>query len=369
MQALAVYGRTELIPQQDIASSLFFDFVRWIDRSDKTTRSYIVNLRQFMAWLKYTNTPRPVRDDVISYRNWLTEEHDAIQLDTKSGGWIYRTDKSGNPIKITCKPNTVAQYLRIVRQFFQWTDDNGLYPNIARNIHAPKVSNDTHRKEFLREDEVLAIEKSIAQQVQEVTTAAASARKDKEGRVQRSTEQGKRLYAMYLLAVNAGLRTVEISRANIKDIETKGGKSWIYIWGKGRTEPDQKKPIAPEVKAAIDDYLRSRTDSPTGASPLFVSTGNRSKGKRIATTTISTMLKRAMQEAGFDSERLTAHSLRHSAAMAALKVSGNNLFTAQRYLRHSNPNTTTIYLHNTEEIDAADRNTAESIYKLFHGGE
>lgn len=368
MQALTVYGGTELAPQQDIATSLFADFVHWIDRSDKTTRSYIVNLRQFMAWLKYTNTPRPVRADIISYRNWLTAEHDAIQLDLEQG-WRYRTDKHGDPIKVNCKPNTVAQYLRIVRQFFQWTADNGLYPNIARNVHAPRVTNDTHRKEFLREDEVLAIERSIVQHVQEVTTSAAEHKKDTAGRIQRSTEQGKRLYAMYLLAVNAGLRTVEISRANIKDVETKGGRAWIYIWGKGRTEPDQKKPIAPEVKAAIDDYLQSRTDSPTGASPLFVSTGNRSKGKRIATTTISTMLKRAMQEAGFDSERLTAHSLRHSAAMAALKVSGNNIFTAQRYLRHSNPNTTTIYLHNTEEIEAADRSTAENIYKLYHGGE
>ena len=58
--------------------------------------------------------------------------------------------------------------------------------------------------------------------------------------MKRSTEQGKRLYAMYLLAVNAGLRTIEISRANIKDLETKGGKTWLYIWGKGHSEADQK---------------------------------------------------------------------------------------------------------------------------------
>lgn len=368
MQALAVCGGTELAPQRDIAAGLFGEFVRWIDRGDKTTRTYLVNLRQFMAWLKYTNTPRPERADIISYRQWLSEEHEAIQFDPDSG-WKYRTDKSGNPLVIVCKPNTIAQYLRVVRQFFQWTADNGLYPNVARNVHAPKLSNDNHRKDFLREGEVLAIEKSIAQKAQEAYFAAGNARKDKAGRVQRSTEQGKRLYAMYLLAVTAGLRTIELNRANIRDLETKGGKSWLYIWGKGRTEPDQKKPIAPEVKAAIDDYLRSRTDSPTGASPLFVSTGNRSKGKRIATTTISTMLKQAMQVAGFDSERLTAHSLRHSAAMAALKVSGNNLYTAQRYLRHSNPNTTTVYLHNTEELERADIETAQSIYSLFHGGE
>ena len=138
---------------------------------------------------------------------------------------------------------------------------------------------------------MLTIENSIAERATERTEAAAGAIKDKTGRVQRSTEQGKRLYAMYLLAVNAGLRTIEISRANIKDLETKGGRTWLYIWGKGHSEADQKKPIAPEVKAAIDDYIQSRTDNPNGNSPLFVSTGNRSKGKRIASTTISTMLK------------------------------------------------------------------------------
>ena len=169
---------------------------------------------------------------------------------------------------------------------------------------------------------------------------------------------------MYLLAVNAGLRTVEIRRASLKDLVTKGDNTWLYVWGKGRTEPDQKKPLAPEVKAAIDDYLQSRTDNPTGASPLFVSTGNRSKGKRIATTTISTMLKRAMQEAGFDSERLTAHSLRHTAGTAVQELTGN-LYITQTYMRHSNPATTEIYLHN--DMDRAEVNIAQQLYQLYHG--
>lgn len=367
MEVLAIYNRQEIAPAQDLTADLFMDFVAFIDRSEKTASTYIKNLRQFIAWLKYTNTPRPVRKDIILYRNWLTVEHEAVQLDPVTG-WKYRTGRSGNPIMIHCKPSTVAQYLRSVKQFFAWTGANNHYPDIAKNIHAPKIATDNHRKEHLNPAEVLQIEKSIAQKAQEATQAAAEAVKDTAGKIQRTDEQGKRLYAMYLLTVNAGLRTVEISRANIKDLVTKDGKTWLYVWGKGRTEPDQKKPIAPEVKAAIVEYLQSRTDNPTGNSPLFVSTGNRSKGKRIATTTISTMLKQAMKEAGFDSERITAHSLRHSAAMAALKVSGNNIYTAQKYMRHANANTTGIYLHETDDTDRENRETAQSIYNLFHGG-
>ena len=365
MEALEIYNSRNLTPAQDFNPGLFDDFIAWIDRSDKTTRSYTTNFRQFIAWLKYTAIWNPQRDDIIAYRQWLTQEHDAIKFDPDSvNGWKYRTDSAGNRLRITCKPNTIAQYLRSVCQFFRWTAANNLYPDIAANIHAPKLRHDRHSKEALTAPEVLAIEKSIAQRAQERTQAAQNAQKDTAGRIQRSTEQGKRIYAMYLLAVNAGLRTVEISRANIKDLETKGGQTWLYIWGKGRTEADQKKPIAPEVAAAVKEYLKSRTDKPTGNSPLFVSTGNRSGGKRIAPTTISTMLKRAMQEAGFDSERITAHSLRHTAGTNVQEITGN-LYATQLYMRHSNPATTEIYLHT--ETEQAEAGIAQQLYNLYHG--
>lgn len=365
MEALEIYNSRNLTPAQDFNPGLFDDFKAWIDRSEKTARSYTTNFRQFIAWLKYAAIRNPQRQDIISYRQWLTAEHEAIKLDPDSiTGWKYRTDAHGNPLKINCKPNTIAQYLRSVCQFFRWTAANNLYPDIAANIHAPKLRHDRHSKEALTAPEVLTIEKSIAQRAQERTQAAQNAQKDTAGRIQRSTEQGKRIYAMYLLAVNAGLRTVEISRANIKDLETKGGQTWLYIWGKGRTEADQKKPIAPEVAAAVKDYLQSRTDHPTTASPLFVSTGNRSGGKRIAPTTISTMLKRAMQEAGFDSERITAHSLRHTAGTNVQEITGN-LYATQLYMRHSNPATTEIYLHT--ETEQAEAGIAQQLYNLYHG--
>ena len=365
MEALEIYNSRNLTPAQDFNPGLFDDFIAWIDRSDKTTRSYTTNFRQFIAWLKYTAIRNPQRDDIIAYRQWLTQEHDAIKFDPDSvNGWKYRTDSAGNRLRITCKPNTIAQYLRSVCQFFRWTAANNLYPDIAANIHAPKLRHDRHSKEALTAPEVLAIEKSIAQRAQERTQAAQNAQKDAAGRLQRSTEQGKRLYAMYLLAVNAGLRTIEISRANIKDLETKGGQAWLYIWGKGHTEPDQRKPLAPEVAAAVKEYLKSRTDKPTGNSPLFVSTGNRSRGKRIAPTTISTMLKRAMQEAGFDSERITAHSLRHTAGTNVQEITGN-LYATQLYMRHSNPATTEIYLHT--ETEQAEAGIAQQLYNLYHG--
>ena len=344
-----------------MAQDMFSSFIGYIDRCPKTTRTYTTNLRQFAAWTKYAGIQQPRREDIIAYREWLTGEHSAIELDPSApAGWKYRNGQA-----VTCKPNTVKQYLQSVKQFFAWTAAEGIYPNVAANVHAPKVK-DTHRKNSLTAAEVIAIEKNITRQAEEQQAAAAAAIRDTAGRVQRSTEQGKRLFAIYSLAVNAGLRTVEISRANIRDIEIKNGAAFLYVWGKGHTEADTKKPLAPEVYAAIKEYIGSRTDNPTGNSPLFVSTGNRSGGKRIAPTTISTMLKQAMQAAGFDSDRLTAHSLRHTAGQNMMEITGDNIYQTQQYMRHSSPKTTEIYLDNNKtEQDAA---LAQRLYAHYHGG-
>lgn len=355
-----------VIPAGDFSTGLINDFIRYIDRGEKTTRTYIINLRQFVAWLAYKGIDKPTRRDIIAYRDYLGAEHDAIEIKPGSG-WTYRTDSRGERVKITCKPNTVKQYLQTVRQFFSWTAAEGLYPNIAANIHAPKIRQDVHRKDALTAADVLTIENNISAQAQSRKEAATAAEKDKAGRIQRTTEQGKRLYAMYLLAVNCGLRTVEISRARVKDLEIIHGNSFLYVWGKGHTEADTKKALAPEVRAAIDDYLNSRTDKYNGNSPLFVSTGNRSGGQRIAETTISKMLKQALKDAGYNSDRLTAHSLRHSTAQAALKTSGGNIYTAQKYLRHASPATTEIYLHEDEQTERTQMETAQDIYNLYHG--
>ncbi|MCD8287184.1 MAG: site-specific integrase [Clostridia bacterium] len=339
MNELKAYQAQEIeATSTAITGNLFSDFVAWIDRSDKTARTYITNLRQFAYWMQETGTTQPTRADIVAYRNDLTARG--------------------------LKPNTVTAYLRVVKEFFCWTAAQGLYPNIAATVRAPKVDHSTHKKDALTPHEVQEVEQSIDATAQAKTEAAAAALKDTAGRVQRSEEQGKRLRAIYLLAVNAGLRTVEISRANVKDLETKGGQAWLYIWGKGHTEPDQKKALAPEVAAAVKEYLACRSDRPTGNSPLFVSTGNRSGGQRIASTTISTMLKRAMQEAGYNSERLTAHSLRHTAGTNVQQLTGD-IYQTQKYMRHANPATTEIYLHNeTEQQEAA---IAQQLYNLYHG--
>ncbi len=148
---------------------------------------------------------------------------------------------------------------------------------------------------------------------------------------------------MYLLGARRGLRTVEMSRASVKDIHRKGDTLYIDIWSKGHAELDTTRALDPDTTAALEDNLKSREDKAPAGSPLFTSTSNRNKGQRIAPTTISTMLKGALVDAGFDSDRLTAHSLRHTAG--TLAVEQGDIYAAQRFLRHSDPKTTEIYIY------------------------
>ena len=123
--------------------------------------------------------------------------------------------------------------------------------------------------------------------------------------------------------------------------------------------------LIPEVKDALADYLQTRETKPTPKSPLFTSTSNRSKGGRIAATTISTMLKDMLIDAGYNSDRLTAHSLRHTSGTGAYLATGN-LFLAQKHQRHADPSTTEIYLHCEER---AERHTEQQVYNFYFKGD
>ena len=324
---------------------LFSSFVSYVDGSEQTTATYIRNLRQFAKWLIDRNITKPeqiTRDTIIEFRDDMLTR---------------------------CKPGTVSQYLRTVKAFISWGTLEDIFPkDVSRNVKPPKVKKviGTPKKKRLQPFEVLEIEESIRAGALEAVEAAYTSKKDTAGKMARATEQGKRLFAMYLLAVNNGLRVVELSRARVKDIEIERGQGYIYIWGKGHIEADTRKPLAPEVLEAVEDYLRSRSDKAPRSAPLFVSTGNRSGGKAIAPTTISAMLKEAMKEAGYNSERITAHSLRHTAAQNALAASGNNIIETQMYMRHESPRTTEEYIETSGEMEQKQIELALAVYDRYH---
>jgi integrase len=65
--------------------------------------------------------------------------------------------------------------------------------------------------------------------------------------------------------------------------------------------------------------------------------------------------------AGYDSSRLTAHSLRHTAVTLSL-LGGKSLQEVQQFARHTNIATTQIYAHN---LDRAKNNCEEVVAKAI----
>jgi integrase/recombinase XerC len=68
---------------------------------------------------------------------------------------------------------------------------------------------------------------------------------------------------LILLALSGGLRTVEISRADVSDLRTNGDTEVLYIQGKGRLEKNEFVKIMPEIAEVIREYLAFRDNGKT----------------------------------------------------------------------------------------------------------
>lgn len=241
-------------------------------------------------------------------------------------------------IKATHKPTTVQNYIVAVRLFFSWAEQEGLYKNIANKIKGSKLNRE-HKKDYLTSNQVKAVLSGI----------------------DRSTLKGLRDYAILSLMITGGLRTIEVSRANVEDIRAVGDSTVLYIQGKGREEKTDYIKIQPIVERAIRSYLKSDSRKLNPKEPLFSSTSNNSKGKRLSTRSISGIVKNRLVKTGYDSERLTAHSLRHTAVTLTL-LGGQTLQEVQQFARHTNITTTQIYAHN---LDRAKNKCEEVIARAI----
>lgn len=293
MGALAKINAGE-IAEKGITPDVFSQFVQYLDASPKTIRTYTGAVRQLALWLQAHGIRQPTREDIITYRNDLMKDH---------------------------KPTTVQNYIVAARLFFRWTAEAGLWPNIADHIKGAKLDRD-HKKDYLTSAQVKAVLSAI----------------------DRTTAQGKRDYAILVLMFTGGLRTIEVSRANVEDLRNAGDSPALYIQGKGHTERTEYVKLMPTVEEAIREYLKTRGAVKSG-DPLFSSVSHNSAGRRLTTRSISGIVKKHFIAAGFNSDKLTAHSTRHTAVTLAL-LGGASLQEAQQFARHANITTTQIYAHN-----------------------
>ena len=288
-------------------SGLIFQYITGLDATPKTRETYYKDLRAFAKFLYVHQITEPTREDILSFKEELRA-----------------TGK---------KPSTIQNYIEAVKLFFKWTAQENIYPDISQAVKGAKVSKD-HKKDALTSAQAKLLLQSI----------------------ERETVKGLRDYTIICLMITGGLRDIEISRANVEDLRTSGDSPVLYVQGKGREDRTEYVKLPAETDRAIREYLKARGHC-SPEDPLFVSTSNNRTGERITTRSISSVAKTRLKAAGFDSDKLTAHSLRHTAVTLAL-LNGENIEDVKQFARHANIATTMIYNH---AIDVANNTCAASI--------
>lgn len=311
MAELAAVQSAEIRPTAAITEELYRRWIEYIDAAPKTIETYTKSIRQFFNYLAAANIQHPERKDILAYREHLKNNY---------------------------KPTTVQAYLAAVKLFFQWANQEGLYPNIAERVKGAKLDTE-HKKDYLTSKQAARLMATV----------------------DRSTLQGLRDYAILSLMVTTGLRTISITRANIEDIRTIGNDTALFYQGKGHEEKATLVKLAAPVEAAIIDYLRVRGEKDRKA-PLFASVAHKNAGGRMTTRSISRIAKEHLIAAGLESDRLTAHSLRHTAATLAL-LNNARPEEVQQMLDHQNINTTLIYSHALDRMkNDSEKKVARAIF-------
>lgn len=283
-------------------------FLSDLDARDTTRQTYRKALRCFERWFAETRQRLPQREHLLQYKAFLN---------------------------LHISPLSVSAYLTAVRRFFEFLEAEKIYPNVARGIKGMKRPHG-FLKEPLTVDEARRLLSAV----------------------DRNCISGARDYAFISLMLRTGLRTIEVGRALIGDIAREGGETVLRIQGKGRDSKDDFVILTEDAYKPILEYLKARGTTYTD-DPLFPSHSNRNRVTTLTTRSLRRIIEMRLKAVGLKTDKITAHSLRHSAATIAL-ANGAHIVSIKEMLRHSNINTTMIYTHNLNRI----KNGAEKFIQL-----
>jgi site-specific recombinase XerD len=275
------------------------------DASDDTLKTYTRQLYQFLQWCdrRQLNPVIVVKDDIKKYRHWMIKQQQY-------------------------KPATIALKLAVVRRFYQAAVEKGLIAiNPAAGVKPPREKYDPAEKiTYLEAEEVEVLLGTVPH----------------DG----SLKSARDRLMLGIMALE-GTRTVELHRADIASVVRQGKNLGVRVEGKRSI---RVVPLTPDLAHLLVEYLHQRETSgevlqPT--KPLFISTGNNSRGQRISRRGIRTIVDTYLKLADLKhtpGRTISAHSLRHTAGTLALR-SGADLRQVQDLLGHSDPRTTSIYTH------------------------
>jgi site-specific recombinase XerD len=149
----------------------------------------------------------------------------------------------------------------------------------------------------------------------------------------RGTDVGVRDFAIMTLVARLGLRSIEVARLELRDVDWRAGE--LVVRGKARRQ--DRLPLPADVGEALAAYL-TRGRAPAGARRLFLTC--RAPRRPIRADLVGDVVERACLRAGLP--RVGPHRLRHALAAELLRR-GAGLVAISQVLRHQDLATTALY--------------------------
>lgn len=283
-----------------------------------TAKTYRSRIRQMLKYFAAQGISEPATADLDNFINKLRED-----------------GKSDATLRLT---NTV------MRKFFGYLFKHGIYRDVAADCEPLRLDKSTtHNRESLSDAQAKKLLASV--KGEDIIS--------------------KRDRAIVSLALCTGLRTCEISRANIENFIDCGDYYQLNVRGKRRQKADEKVKVALPVATLINEYLNLRGGVEDN-SPLFASTSNNNSkyGNRLSEQSVGKMIARRMKLAGIKTKNNSAHSTRHYAAETALNC-GVDIRDVKSMLRHRSLNTTLIYI---EDLAVKKRRAELAVAASLFGG-
>lgn len=293
-------------------SQLVKEFIADQDVSSQSRALYNRVIRLWFRWLQASGIDYNVirREHVLNYKRDL-QQQDKSQL-------------------------TVDNYMTVVKLFYRWSEAKNYYSNVAEGIKKSRRYRG-FRKSILS-----------SEQIAQLLEAPVF-----------STTKGKRDRAILGLLSKRGLRTIEVSRANVGDITSSG----MWVQRKGHTEKDEFVFLTDQTIDAIQDYLVTRNNL-KDSQPLFTSISRYNANARLGQQSISKIVRQYLNQIGVNDKRVSAHSLRHSIAVHLLQADVS-AYEVQLFLGHTSIVTTQLYTRYAEE-EMKRRNVAgKAIDEMF----
>jgi integrase/recombinase XerC len=161
--------------------------------------------------------------------------------------------------------------------------------------------------------------------------------------IDRSSDKGKRDFAILRLLWDNALRRNEVVSTNIGDFDFEGRS--LQILGKGRGSQKSLISLSMGTANAIQDWLsHDKTNELTKdpKQPLFRALDRGHRGHRLTGGAIYQIIDQLAKDVKI-SKQMSPHRIRHSAITAALEATNGNVRKVQKLSRHKKLDTLMLY--------------------------